>query len=469
MYLQRLHINNVKCFGPPERALDLDLTRPDGSLAGFTVVAGRNGSGKTTFLRCAALALSAEDTVRRLQPSFEGWRHAECKPVEGAGVVGHVLLTRQDAPQMPDRFRVLHEVRHIAVDAADAATPPSVRYAMQYFDPPVSKDDVPREASESDSEYEARARHWLSPHREWHTSHRVLVAGYGPLRRLTGHADDARALMTGKSPESRLVSLFREDASLIECVSWLREIYLRRLEGKPGAAQLESDVLNLLRSGLLPDGIQIDRIDSDGLWVERAGVMLPLRELSDGYRTMAALVLDLVRHVYASFGDLKLALRDGVWTIPHEGVVLIDEIDAHLHVSWQQRVGFWLKRHFPGIQFIVTTHSPFVCQAADPGGIIRLPGPGDLRPGAHVSEEEFRTIVNGDVDEAVLTSLFGLDHSHSEESERLRNEVALLESRQIEGSASEADMRELEEKAAKLPDTGVALMDRALRKLGARK
>ena len=86
--------------------------------------------------------------------------------------------------------------------------------------------------------------------------------------------------------------------------------------------------------------------------------------------------------------------------MPYEGVILIDEIDAHLHPAWQKRIGFWLKAHFPNIQFIVTTHSPFICQAAD---IIR-------------------------------------------------------------GTASAEDQAELEQLLKTLPDTGSAMVERVLRK-----
>jgi hypothetical protein len=144
--------------------------------------------------------------------------------------------------------------------------------------------------------------------------------------------------------------------------------------------------------------------------------------------------------------------------------VLIDEVELHLHVSWQRSIGFWLKRHFPNIQFIVTTHSPFVCQAADPGGLIRLPAPGEERTAEHVSERLFRTVVNGTVDEAVLTELFGLEHVHSEESEKLRTQVAGLEARLISGSATEEERKEFERLAAQLPSTASTLVDRTVRK-----
>jgi predicted ATP-binding protein involved in virulence len=54
------------------------------------------------------------------------------------------------------------------------------------------------------------------------------------------------------------------------------------------------------------------------------------------------------------------------------GVVLIDELDLHLHPSWQKKTVHNLKQTFPQIQFITTTHSPFVIQELDDGELIRL-------------------------------------------------------------------------------------------------
>ena len=125
-----------------------------------------------------------------------------------------------------------------------------------------------------------------------------------------------------------------------------------------------------------------------------------------------------------------------------------------------------LKEHFPNIQFIVTTHSPFVCQAADPKGLIRLPAPGENRTAEHVSGELYKTVVNGTVDEAALTELFGLEHVHSDRSEQLRERVAQLEAHVLEGAATPEDREELKRLSAQLPDTGSALVDRAVRKLG---
>jgi hypothetical protein len=86
-------------------------------------------------------------------------------------------------------------------------------------------------------------------------------------------------------------------------VEWLKTVYLRKLEGRAGAKELEEGVIALLNDGLLPGGTRGDRIDSEGLWTERAGVTLPLRELGDGYRSVAAQVLDIVKQIHACHGD----------------------------------------------------------------------------------------------------------------------------------------------------------------------
>jgi hypothetical protein len=298
-----------------------------------------------------------------------------------------------------------------------------------------------------------------------------FVVAYGPYRRLTGHASDAQRLMAGPERVARLVSLFREDASLVECVTWLREIYLRRLENRPGAAELEDAVLALLNDGLLPDGVTVEGVDSEGLWVLQNGIRLPLNELSDGYRTMAALVMDIVRHLESTFSGLRIEPAEDdegpFQRVLHTGIVLIDEVDLHLHVSWQKRIGFWLKRHFPNIQFIVTTHSPFICQAADPRGLIRLPAPGENRTAEHVSEELYNTVVNGSLDDAVLTELFGLETPYSKPAERLREDVARLEAKLQTGKASAKDRSALEDLRSRLPQNLSSDVEQALRKLAA--
>ena len=115
--------------------------------------------------------------------------------------------------------------------------------------------------------------------------------------------------------------------------------------------------------------------------------------------------------------------------IKRSGVVLIDEIDAHLHPEWQREIGFWLKRHFPNIQFLVTTHSPIICQAADPNGLFVLPEPGSGAEPHPLSDEEYRKVIASRPDTILLTSAFGLQNTRSPRAVEGRAEFAKLEAK----------------------------------------
>lgn len=184
--------------------------------------------------------------------------------------------------------------------------------------------------------------------------------------------------MVGPTTE-RFVTMFQEAASLFGVDQWLRNLSHKKLEGKLAESEHLDLLLEILRDDLMPNQITIDRVDSDGLWLkDRNGLQLAWSEMSDGYRAALALLADILRHLINAYGIDGLAQRgeDGKLRIVRSGVVMIDEIDAHLHPEWQREIGFWLKGHFPNIQFLVTTHSPIICQAADENGLFVLPEPG---------------------------------------------------------------------------------------------
>lgn len=94
--------------------------------------------------------------------------------------------------------------------------------------------------------------------------------------------------------------------------------------------------------------------------------VLSLDQLSDGYRMMLALVMNLARRM------LQANPQRDKKAIESEAIVLIDEVDLHLHPKWQQRVLIDLMAIFPNTQFIVTTHSPQVLTTIKPEHIILL-------------------------------------------------------------------------------------------------
>ncbi len=447
MYIRKVAIENIRCFGAGEQKVELELQRPDGSYAGWTVVAGRNGAGKTTFLKAIALAVAGPTAAKNLETSFAGW-------------------IRKDAPWGYMGVEIEYDP---FFDGFTGAGMTPRKDGTFWAEVGLERQEGGPEPRVGAHDPNNRLKHagrgpWAENPKGW------FIAGYGPFRRLSGHAADSIRLMVGPSHLARLVSLFREDSSLSECVVWLRDVAFRRAEGRPGAQELEDAVIKLLNDGLLPGEMKIHHIDSDGLWTERDGVILPLQDLSDGYRTVIALVLDIVKQLHGCYGKFEVKefpeteLQDGVRAaFLYGGVVLIDEMDIHLHVSWQQRIGFWLKNHFPNIQFIVTSHSPFICQAADPNGLIRLPAPESNERATHVSPELFKVIVNGGADEAAMSALFGLERPHSDESEALRRRVAELEAKLIRDRIAPEEEAELERLKQEFPSTGSMAVEMALR------
>lgn len=429
MHISKIRIVDVKGF---ER-VELDLARRnDDAVPGWTVFAGRNGSGKSTLLKCLALALRGPDHAYRLElSSMRNWvRHAAKKG-------GLIEVTVRTAPR----------------DEESSSGRSTFKMGLQLErDGEYAKlKPIGRAAGESGPWASESGKGWL-------------LAGYGAYRRL---GQESSKEQSTSSPAVRSVlSLFRDDFSLWESEQWLRDEHYRQLEaesqGKEALPLLE-DALGLLSDGLLPDGVTAERVDSDGLWVRQGKDSFRLEDMSDGYRAATALVMDLLHQVKLAFPRRRLCKggRDQKPTVTCSGVVLIDEAENHLHPTWQRRIGVWLKDHFPNLQFLVTTHSPFVCQAADSGGLIRLAdGTAEVVP-----DELFKTVVHGSADDAVVSEMFGLPQSHSDESEELREQVAALEAKQARGKISLSESRELKELLEQLPTGAGPQTERILRRL----
>ncbi len=224
----------------------------------------------------------------------------------------------------------------------------------------------------------------------------------------------------------------------------------------------------MLADGLLPDGYVVRGVDADGLWVDNNDRRFPLREMSDGYRAVTALVVDLLKQIHDCYGEIALDETEGSVRVVAPGVVVIDEVDAHLHVTWQKRIGTWLKSHFPNMQFIVTTHSPYVCQSADPGGLIRLPGPDQDESPRVVSEDLYERVVYGSGDDAALSGLFGLESSYSDAAQRLRRELVELEYAVVVGSASPPDIERYRHISGLLTSSPKARVDEVAARLAMR-
>jgi AAA domain/AAA domain, putative AbiEii toxin, Type IV TA system len=152
---------------------------------------------------------------------------------------------------------------------------------------------------------------------------------------------------------------------------------------------------------------------------------VPAGPLKDAPPALAGLASDLLRRLPSPSAP---------------GIVIVDEIDAHLDLAWQQAVGDLLKERFPGVQFLVSTNSPFVCQAADPRGLVRLPAPQQEQAPYVVEDDLYRRVVFGGFEDAMLSELFGVESPYSGRARRLRRELVELELKVLDGQASEAQL-----------------------------
>lgn len=124
------------------------------------------------------------------------------------------------------------------------------------------------------------------------------------------------------------------------------------------------------------------------------GEMLSFNLLSDGYRSVIGLVADLAHRM----AMLNPSLGEQVCELT-PGVVLIDELDLHLHPSWQRTIVEDLKRTFPKVQFIATSHSPFIIQSLDEGELRRLK---KIDDDEFVEKEKFVSRSIEDISESVM-------------------------------------------------------------------
>jgi predicted ATP-binding protein involved in virulence len=359
MRIDRLEVQNFKKFS--SQTFDL---HPQ-----FTLLVGENGAGKTSVLDALAVGLSvwlshAPDTgIRgsgrhilkteiRLEPSHEGDRlqFRECRPimVRSTGKIGsheNVVWTRRYG----------------------AGTKTSNKDAREALG--IIKDIYQRDADGEDVilpvlAYYGAGRAWLPSNRR---IPKESTQG-GPARRFAAFYD-----------------CFNERIRFGDLNVWFRRELTaaasRRGRMRPGFEVVRRAILNCVDEasdvGFDPDREQIV--------LSIQGQPQPFDNLSAGQRMMLALVADLAIRAVTQNAHLLPPDELGPEDTPlprllreTPGVVLIDELDVHLHPRWQRRVPNDLKKTFPAIQFICTSHSPQIIGEVKRAEV-RLIGPEGVR------------------------------------------------------------------------------------------
>ncbi len=290
-------------------------------------------------------------------------------------------------------------------------------------------------------------------------------ASYGPFRRFTGGDADYEKLFFTNPRLARHLSVFDESVALTEGLRWLQQLQYKRLERDPEGQLLEPLLKFINQPGFLPHQARMESISSrEVLFVDGNGFRVPVEELSDGYRSILSMTFELIRQLAATYGPKRVFNPKDPTKVNVPGVVLIDEVDAHLHPTWQRRVGLWFREHFPEIQFIVTTHSPLVCQAAEVGTVWRLPRPGTDEQARQITGAELDRLVYGNVLDAYGTGLFGEGVARSEASKQRLERLAELNLKEVRKGLTAAERKEQGSLRASLPTAAMTARGAAPRK-----
>ena len=420
MYIDRITIKNIRSIKSLEWKID------QGQQAGWHVILGNNGSGKSTLLRSIALALTGPNDALALRQNWHGWMR------EGRGHSSSSIELDLSHNSHLDRFsgETSDQLNNLL----------RVRIFLLERNQNIRLDTFMRETE-------------IHPERYiWGGNSGWFSAAFGPFRRFTGGNKDYDQLFYSHPRLAAHLSVFGEDVALTECLQWLQALKFKQLENDPEGDLLDSIVEFVNQAGFLPHQTHLDRISSNGVeFIDGNGCKLPVEDLSDGYRSILSLTFELIRQLARVYGSDSIFDPDDPTKIVPPGVVLIDEIDAHLHPTWQRRIGVWFREHFPNLQFIVTTHSPLVCQAATVGTVWRLPKPGSGDTGGMVTGQELDRLLYGNVLDAYGTEAFGSEVTRSEEAKKRLRRLAELNRKELHGNLTSNERQEQETLRATMP------------------
>ena len=426
MHLLNLDVQNLRSISH----FRLDLTPQEAP--GWHVVLGANGAGKSSVVRALAIALIGPTNAVGLNQVWRDWQR------QGAGPATIGALVRPDPGDLLSGGMQGHKDINLSLTLA------------------------PREGSSDHLELiakgpldEAERSIWAkSENRGW------FAASFGPFRRFTGGDLSYERLFFATPRLAGHLSAFNEAVALTEGPRWLSSLRVSGIESGDGASALLDAILHFINTTqLLPGDASIQEVRSDRVLIRDGnGALVAIDVLSDGYRSILSMIFELIRQLDVAFETDKLidALTQGNGTIDLPGIVVIDEVDAHLHPDWQANIGAWFVRVFPRMQFIVTTHSPIVCRNAKT--IWWLPKPGsDDDFARRLVGVEFARLTKGSILDAFGTELFGRGVTRSPESGEMLSQLAELNRKALKESLSVEEQTTMSSLRAALPSNSADL------------
>ena len=344
MYLSKIHIENFKGI----KSADFDFDRS------VNIIIGNNGAGKTAVLEAIAVALggflSGIDGVNTIHFSREEIRReSQLTGTGSSNVVYRTPISVETCLELNTGDRDCADLRMFQF----ARQKKSIKSARSTVEPR----DICREAQRMANDQKA-----ILP-----------VISYQSFSRVTNQKKDKweNPFSDEYSRVVGYVDCLEEAANDKMLINWCRR--MEQVSWQQEQTILEYEIVKRTVSKFMQfmqedENIHIyyDKRTEELLYVNKEGI-LPIRLLSSGFRNLLGMVFDIAYRMAVLNPDL---LEDITSITP--GVVLIDEIDMHLHPNWQWKVVDALKNTFPNVQFIVTTHSPIIVASCKEEKLIML-------------------------------------------------------------------------------------------------
>lgn len=375
MRIDKLEIENFKLFAKQEFRF-----HPN-----FNLVIGENGSGKTSLLRATAVALG-------------GWAHAYIKDKNNLRPIADNEIREIEIDKRFDRTKRISIKATGEAMIVDLNREKKTGSAIWWRMRSEKEDDITLIGGEIQYGNYKKLYNLnfnqlgfnILEYIESGSSFSLPLIAFYECDRLWLAKNELNLESSAKAKYSRFdpyVDCFHTGADHQAVGEWLLKHELASIQ-----QQKETPILQSIRHAAKAalegcTGLKFDFEQSRVMIEFEDGSITPFEHLSDGQRTMLGLFCDLARRAAILNPHLE-----GNASAETAGVVLIDELDLHLHPKWQRRIIEDLRRTFPKIQFICTTHSPFLIQSLRSGEeLILLDG----QPTADVANLSIETIAQG--------------------------------------------------------------------------
>jgi predicted ATP-binding protein involved in virulence len=425
VYFLKLEMENVRCFG--ETAV-LDLSDGKGNWRQWTVILGDNGTGKTTILQILYALQQVKSTMELLwsrdvnHDRNEKEDHVSPLGFSLASIVDYNYNIFSDAVNNNKKG---HAIAEVSIQSNNDFL--SIPTSVLYFSSSIISGCSPS------------------------TDLRLLglyCYGYGASRKMSFK----RSELDERKGDT---SLFNDYYYLINAEEWLLQLdYVASKDSDiQQYAQKRREQVKVMLIELLPDVTEIrfteptkENLKSTVQFKTELSGWVSIHQLSLGYKTMVAWMVDLAARLFERYPDSDNPLAE-------PAIVLVDEIDLHMHPKWQRKIFDYLTERFPKTQFVVTAHSPLVVQAApEDANIVLLKKEGD-----HVViDNDIQSVHNWRLDQIMSSDLFGIDSTRGPETEKwLAERKGLLQKQELTTGEQER-LTELNEKSRSLPTADTA-------------